>query len=255
MAKRKMTKTVKMHFVKLTFRSVLFIMALVVYIYNAVHNTGETFSGFEENRVLLSFIWAVFFVEMLLRFFPSGIESMGCQKQFKKNYVPKDSEKKYKLDSFKSTLAVVLSWIGLNAVLGALHIAGVFSDGIMLLIALFYAVCDTVCILFYCPFQTLMMKNKCCVTCRIYNWDYAMMLTPMIFVPNVYSYSLVLVALVLLVKWEITVKRYPERFSEEANCSLSCRECKERLCQHKSQLRAYLKKGKFNLKGNRAVEE
>ena len=31
--------------------------------------------------------WVVFAVEMVLRFFPSRLESSGCQKQFRRNYV------------------------------------------------------------------------------------------------------------------------------------------------------------------------
>ena len=35
-----------------------------------------------------------------------------------------------------------------------------------------------ICILFYCPFQMWFLKNRCCVNCRIYNWDYAFLFTP-----------------------------------------------------------------------------
>lgn len=62
---------------------------------------------------------------------------------------------------------------------------------------------------------------------RIYNWDFAMMFTPFIFVPNVYTWSLLGFALALLARWEITVQRHPERFSEKTNACLSCKNCPE----------------------------
>jgi len=47
--------------------------------------------------------------------------------------------------------------------------------------------------------------------------------------------------------------KIPERFSEACNRSLSCALCPEKLCHHKKQLRGFLKKGNFNLHGNRVV--
>ncbi len=248
--KFKMTKIVAIHYAKLVFRSLLFVLATVSYIYNNLNNTGSPFGGFESNSFVLTFIWIVFVVEMYLRFFPASLESMGCQKQFAKNYIPilKDDKQIKKRDN--SHILVAICWLILNGIFGALYLIGVFDRGLMLLIALLYSVCDVICILFFCPFQTWIMKNKCCSTCRIYNWDYAMMFTPLLFVKNIYSWSLFGIALILLIRWEYIAHKYPERFSENCNDSLSCVHCKERLCHHKVQLQDFLMKGKFNLKGN-----
>jgi hypothetical protein len=99
-----------------------------------------------------------------------------------------------------------------------------------------------ICILFFCPFQTWFMKNRCCTTCRIYNWDFAMLCTPFLFVPSFYTWSLLLVSLVVLIHWEITYRRHPERFSERTNQSLRCQNCTEKLCRHKVQLKHYIAK-------------
>ena len=80
------------------------------------------------------------------------------------------------------------------------------------------------------------MKNKCCSTCRIYNWDYAMMFTPLFFVRKTYTWSLLVLSVALLVRWEITFFLHPERFSEKTNDYLQCRNCTEKLCVHKKQL-------------------
>ena len=94
----------------------------------------------------------------------------------------------------------------------------------------------SICILFFCPFQTWFMKNKCCGSCRIYNWDYAMMFTPLFFVRENYAWSLLVLSIALLVRWEVTFYLHPERFSENTNEYLMCRNCTERLCAHKTQL-------------------
>ena len=93
-----------------------------------------------------------------------------------------------------------------------------------------------ICILFFCPFQSWLMKNKCCVTCRIYNWDYAMMFTPLFFVKNGFTWSLLALSVALLIRWELTFYRHPERFSENTNAYLKCKNCTEKLCAHKTQL-------------------
>ena len=57
----------------------------------------------------------------------------------------------------------------------------------LFMVGLAYGVCDIICILFFCPFQTWFMKNRCCTTCRIYNWDFAMLCTPFLLIPGFYN--------------------------------------------------------------------
>ena len=240
---KKMSNTMVLHYVKLIYRSVLFLVAVVLYIISRIKHTGTLFGGMENNDMILNLIWLVYVIEMILRFFPSGIESMGCQKQFGKNYRPVTQSAysgKVKIQSGIRTAAVVAAWVALNSLFGILYLVGVFDAGMLLLISLAYSVCDMVCILFFCPFQTWFMKNRCCTTCRIYNWDFAMMFTPLIFVKNIYAWSLVALSLGLLIKWEILLKKHPERFSDKTNMSLRCAMCEEKLCQHKTQLRRFI---------------
>ena len=234
-----------MHYWKLTFRSLLFLGALSLYIYNWIHHTGSSFSGFDENKIVLAIIWCIFAIEMILRFIPSGFESMGCQKQFKKNYHPTGLPKEEaEIQAPIRTWTVVAAWFALNGFIGLLYYTHIIDEGILLLISLAYSICDMICILFFCPFQTWFMKNRCCCTCRIYNWDFAMMFTPLIFVQTFFAQSLVFISLALLVRWEYLVHRHPEYFSEKTNCSLSCAECQEKLCHHKTQLKSFWKRQK-----------
>ena len=197
---------------------------------------GPEISAVLESRpLILSLIWVVFTVEMILRFFPSRLESPGCQKQFARNYV-KTGRTNIDIQDNNGVVLVALIWIAFNALFGALHMSGILDDGIMILLCLAYSVCDMICILFFCPFQSWFLKNKCCCTCRIYHWDYAMMFTPLFFVKSPYTWSLLALSVLLLMRWEITFFRHPERFSDKTNAYLHCSNCSEKLCSHKKQL-------------------
>lgn len=245
----KLSKTSAMHYMKLIFRTGLFIVALFIYL----NNNKQTVQGMiETSPALMYFIWGVMFIEILLRFFPSNIESMGCQKQFKKNFKATEEMKllkeghKVSLSTAKGTFISAAAWIILNGIIGTLFFKGYISEGILVLIALAYSICDMICILFFCPFQTWFMKNRCCTTCRIYNWDYAMMFTPLVFIVNesFYTASLVIMSVILLIRWELTVRVHPERFTEKTNENIKCINCREKLCHHKKQLQSFMRKNK-----------
>ena len=68
-----------------------------------------------------------------------------------------------------------------------------------------------------------------------------MMFTPLFFVSKTYTWSLLLLSVALLVRWEITFYRHPERFSEQTNAYLKCSNCSEKLCTHKKQLHSLWK--------------
>ena len=237
-----------MHYWKLCFRTLLFLAAAAVYIKNRMNNSGELFGGYEEKPLILGVIWCIFAVEMLLRFFPSSFESMGCQKQFVRNYKPTGlPESEARILPGVRTFIVILSWVILNGIIAVLYYTCLIDKGILLLISLAYSVCDMICILFFCPFQTWFMKNRCCGTCRIYNWDFAMMFTPLIFVRSFFTWSLVALSIALLIKWEWLLHFHPERFSETSNRSISCAMCEEKLCHHKTQLKSFWKSQKERL--------
>ena len=68
------------------------------------------------------------------------------------------------------------------------------------------------------------------------------MFTPMVFIPSLFTYGLLGVALLLLLFWELAALLHPERFAEETNECLSCKSCKEKLCHHKTQLHGLWKR-------------
>jgi len=230
-----------MHYLKLIGRSAMFLLAAVLYFIGKLQH-GEMFAGFEHSILPLAYT-VIFAAEMLLRLFPSKLESMGCQKHFKQNYVPRCevAKKELRLRGLKKITPVIISWLALNALIFALYFAGIIDWGVLILISLAYSVCDMICILFFCPFQTWMMKNKCCGSCRIYNWDFIMMFTPLIFFRHPLAYVLVGLALVLFIRWELGAYLTPERYFDDTNAMLSCANCPEHLCHHKKQLRGFHK--------------
>ena len=235
--KKKFTRVMTMHYVKLVYRSLLFLAVLIFWIYCKVNHLGGMLDRVEEKvPFLLGLVWVIFMIEMVLRFFPSKFESPGCQKQFARNYQPTGKTNPIIHDDHAGFI-VALVWILFNMAIGALYQTGLISADVMLLVALAYSVCDIICILFFCPFQTWFLKNKCCSACRIYNWDFAMMFTPFFFVPKVYTWTLLAASIALLLRWEITLWKYPERFSENTNAYLKCSNCSEKLCVHKKQLK------------------
>lgn len=233
--KSKLTYVGVWHYIRLVYRSALFLLLLIGYVRFRFSHGEPLIIGIEKMPAIIYVVWAVFVIEMIGRFFPSKFESPGCQKQFAGNYI-KTGNTEIEIPDNNATLLVALVWIVFNGLFGWLHMLGVLDDGAMILLCSAYSVCDMICILFFCPFQTWFLKNKCCAVCRIYNWDYAMMFTPLFFVSKTYTWSLLALSIALLVRWEITFYRHPERFSENTNAYLKCSNCSEKLCRHKKQL-------------------
>ena len=234
--KVKLTPVSTLHYFRLVYRSLLLIAFLVAYIMFRLRGGQSVEEILESKPLIITVLWTVYTIEMIMRFFPSKLESPGCQKQFARNYV-KTGKTEISIQDNHGVMLVALIWIMWNGVFGALHMLGILDDGIMILLCCVYSVCDIICILFFCPFQSWFLKNKCCSTCRIYNWDYAMMFTPLFFVKKAYTWSLLALSIGLMLRWEITFYRHPERFAESTNGYLNCANCTEKLCTHKNQLK------------------
>ncbi len=232
--KIKLTAVSTFHYFRLFYRSLLLLLVIIWYIFERLEGGVITLSGSMDTPLHYA-VWAIFMVEIIMRFFPNKLESPGCQKQYGRNYEP-TGRTDVKLHDNNAVMIVAIIWISMNGAIGALYMLDVIDAGVMMLISLVYSVCDMICILFFCPFQTWILKNRCCSSCRIYNWDYAMMFTPLFFVPGIFTWSLLIASMLLLIRWEFTIWRSPERFSENTNAYLACANCTEKLCMHKKQL-------------------
>ena len=75
--KIKLTKVSTLHYVRLVMRSLMFVVLLVFYIIYRFRG-GRTIESYMESYPgVLIFVWAVFVFEMVMRFFPSRLESPG----------------------------------------------------------------------------------------------------------------------------------------------------------------------------------
>ena len=203
-------------------------------------------TGFEKHDVLQGFafferitwmhvLWVIWVLDMLFQLIPVKNIALGSHKVFKQRFRPvlerinMDALKKYIITTTKSAYKVMIIWVVLIAALGLLKRWSVLTDVHLFLISVLFYVCDLICVLVWCPFR-LIMKNKCCTTCRIFNWDHLMMFTPMLFVKGFYSISLLVMAFAIWLIWELCVMLYPERFWEKSNAALKCSECTDKLC-------------------------
>ena len=82
--KIRLTAVSTWHYFRLVYRSLLFLILLAVYISNRIRQSRGITEHLESRPVILGITWLIFMVEMVLRFFPSRLESPGCQKQFEK---------------------------------------------------------------------------------------------------------------------------------------------------------------------------
>ena len=220
-----MTKITKKHWLELAIRLVFFILTISSYI------VSETTGNFKFQVITYISIWIFFMYEMIRRLIPEKNAPAGNQKIFKKNFI-KTKIETIKKDN-KTALKVALVWLSLNIIFWCLYFFNIFDSGIMMIISMFYSVCDLICILIYCPFQRWIMKNRCCNTCRIYNWDYLMMFTPLIVIPTFYNYTLVGLSFLVFLVWEISYNKKPEKFHDETNDFIKCKNCKELMCRNK----------------------
>ena len=231
-----MSETRKRYFVRLVCRIAIFVICLVMCF--AAPQMFEILEGCQFFTALspLHFLWLIWIVDMVLQIIPiKNKVALGSQKLFANRFRPirekinSKALKNYIVSTTKSAYKVMLLWIALIAVIGVLYYTHVINKLWLFMISACFYVCDLICVLIWCPFR-LIMKNKCCTTCRIFNWDHLMMFSPLVFMGGFYAVSLVAMAILAWLVWELCVMIYPERFWEMANVSLKCCECTDKLC-------------------------
>lgn len=196
--------------------------------------------AFFEKITLLHVLWTVWIADMLTQLIPStkAVTALGSQKSFQTHFRPSGMSasakevRKKAIHAAKRAYVVFVVWAVLIAALGVLHAKHILNDLAMLWISTLFYVCDLICVLFWCPFRHFIMKNRCCTTCRIFNWDHLMMFTPLIYVSGFFSRSLVILSVIVFLVWEWTAWKHPERFQESCNQALKCSECTDLLCIH-----------------------
>ena len=173
---------------------------------------------------------------------PSKSKNTYNGKLFLKHYKKRDNYNKDKVifetfEKNKRAFNIALAWIGLNSILFYIYFRLHLDKSWIIMLFLFYFWSDMVCVNVWCPFQKLFMKNKCCNTCRIYNWDHIMYVTPFILIPNFWTYSLIALSVISLIQWEYLLKKHPERFSSISNLNLNCYNCQNECRFNKKKIK------------------
>ena len=232
----------KKYFMRLFLRIAIFIICLIMCFkpnFYDILNGFNFFKGFH----LLHLLWIIWVCDMFFQIVPIKNKiALGSQKLFANRFRPIAKQfnyeklKNYVVSTTVSAYKVFILWGLLITIIGILYYCDFIDKKILFMISVFFYVCDLICVLIWCPFR-LIMKNKCCTTCRIFNWDHLMMFSPLIFIGGFFSISLVVISVLAWLVWESCVMLYPERFSEATNVALKCTECTDKLCTQYCQKR------------------
>ncbi len=185
--------------------------------------------GFRVYHVL----WLLCIIILLKRLMPGMNRKVSSGKIFQRHYVkagdptPSKEEKLLaytrKIDSgaVKSAFYWGIVIIGV----GIAHRYGIWNQMWLIDMVMFFVFMDQFCVTVWCPFKWI-VRNKCCKTCRINNWGYFMAFSPFIWIPSFWTWSILLLSVAVLVQWEFLFRKYPERFYEGYNSTLTCRNCR-----------------------------
>lgn len=214
------------------------VLMLSVWIFFAAPQEFQVLDGmnFFEGFSIFHVLWFIWLVDMFCQLMPIRKHlALGSQKLFRRHFKPIREKINYKalkqhiLTTTRSAGWVMLLWSALIGFIGGLYFLDIINKNILLLISITFYVCDLICVLIWCPFR-LILKNRCCTTCRIFNWDHLMMFSPLVFVGGFYALSLFGLSLLVWLVWEISILLYPERFWEFSNEALKCSNCTDKLC-------------------------
>lgn len=235
------TKMMNRYLVHLAFRILIFLGVLAVYVWNKSLMYEILTRKFFWEISPIRALWFIFMFIMIRHLFPTERLSMALRKGQKEHFREVSDYRKIDLLTFAQNQnvrawTVMLVWLSFNAVIGLLYLFKIFNEMDLIMVTVFFFLCDYICILFFCPFQTFIMKNRCCVNCRIYDWGHFMMFTPMLFIRNFFSWSLFFTSVVVLIRWEIIYAKHPERFWSGSNKTIQCRNCKDKTCQMKKKI-------------------
>ena len=232
------SKTFIRQVLKLVFRAMLLLSAVYLFYFDR----GKIFE-LGLGGALLWVIWLTLVIDMLYRLIPNKRIALGARKHFARSFSAASSEgvdpeaaRKSVKKLNKGAFLCALGWFVISsAILFLLYLLDTLTPKTVLVVILVYMVGDLVFILFYCPFRTLFMKNRCCTQCRIYNWDYFMICAPLIVFPSFYSVSLFLLSAIVVLQWELALRKNPHYFLKETNGNLSCKSCSDKLCRHRQR--------------------
>lgn len=187
---------------------------------------------------LYHLLWIFMLFGMIQVCVPVLNNHVSCGKMFSKHFKDTYNSSESLINhnitkNNQGALRVAFFWILLLSIIGIFYYKNIIDIMHIHLIVVFFYFSDQFCINFWCPFRAWIVRNKCCNSCRIYNWGYFMIFSPYIFIPSIWTYSLIFMSLLILIQWEYMHYKHPYRFLEITNANLQCLNCSELICKHK----------------------
>lgn len=166
---------------------------------------------------------------MAITFFPRIAPGATCGRVYESHYLPAHYDPvrlvKRTRRANRRLWGVLVLWLLCITGLGVALRLKLIERAHLVFASVTCSLLDQLFVNIWCPLQKWFMKNKCCTTCRIYSWGFTMMFSPLLFILSFWTYSLIVLSAVILVRWEIAYARHPERFSEISNKTLRCSRC------------------------------
>ena len=231
-----MSVTRKKYIFRLIIRCIIIMVCLAMYLTGSSEFQVLEGMNFFKQFSLFHILWTVWVIDMVQQIIPIKNKlPLGSMKLFSNRFRPirekinYEALREYIVTTTKAAYMVFLLWCGLLGVIGVLYHVGILSKSLVFLISVAFYVCDLICVLIWCPFR-LMMKTRCCTTCRIFNWDHLMMFSPLFLIGGFYGLSLAFLSAAAWLVWELCIMMYPERFWDKSNLALKCSQCTDKLC-------------------------
>lgn len=190
--------------------------------------------------VVEDYLFPLFFLYFIIDSFsvilPMYNDAIYSSKMQKKMYIEVPGYNRDKLKQLAKhnnhiAILIFVLYFGLIATIGFAYLKISWIDRkyiYLVFFALNFA--DYFCIMIWCPFRSWFLKNSCCNTCRISNWDRIMKFSILIFIPNFYTITVFILGILIFLYWEYHHFTHPERFYRLSNKTLWCSSCDKITC-------------------------
>ncbi|MBR5815754.1 MAG: hypothetical protein IKY77_06135, partial [Methanocorpusculaceae archaeon] len=152
----------KIYLAKFAVRISIVLIFLVLYLTNREGIAEMMMQPFSHGITFVLVIWFIFMGIMISHLIPNRRLSMAWKKSRESEFHPVENYDKAELAQFIrkqniAALLIMLVWLAFNAIFGILYLKGILIPSDLLMLTVFFFLCDYICILLFCPFQTFFM--------------------------------------------------------------------------------------------------
>jgi len=145
-----------------TFRLAVFLFVAALFLWAP---DWLDFTAGKPLTVPLVLLWLAVACSMLAQLNPKSALTAGCMKQYPNRFEPvanysRQSLKEAVRQQNRGALKVAAVWLTGNLVFGILYWRRTIGVAELVLLCALYYLCDLICVLFFCPFQTFLMGNR-----------------------------------------------------------------------------------------------